>query len=362
MHIGFEAERANNPTKTGVEHYAKQLILHLAKIDSANQYTLYLRTEPESWFLSLPQNFKIKVMPFPKFWTQLRISWEMIFHPVDELFIPASALPLIHPRRSVITIHDTAWVNYPEAFTPSMRRYLHWSTKFAVWSASKVIAVSEATKDDLVKYYHVSPDKVVVVPHGYEKVNNTTAEPSAEVAKQMPEKYVFFISTLQPRKNVIGLIDAFNDLKQEYPELPHKLVLAGRAGWLSEPILQKIEQNKENVIYLGHIKDDDRWPLYRGADLFIHPSFYEGFGMWILEGFECGVPVAVSNVSCLPEIGGDAVLYFNPHSRIEIKKAIKDALFDKALSERLVAKGRDRLKMYSWDRCAVETLAVFKQA
>src|ERR1051326_6422500 len=114
MTIGIKAERSNAQTKTGVEHYAKQLILHLSLIDSENQYTLYLRTQPQEWLLQLPPNFKLKVIPFPKFWTQLRLSWEMLIHPVDLLFIPASALPLIHPRRSVVTIHDTAWVNYPQ--------------------------------------------------------------------------------------------------------------------------------------------------------------------------------------------------------------------------------------------------------
>ena len=107
-----------------MEHYAKQLILHLAEIDHTNHYILYLRTEPESWFLNLPENFKVKVIPFPVFWTQLRISWEMLFHPVDVLFIPASALPVIHPKKSVVTIHDVGWLFFREAFTWFNRNFL----------------------------------------------------------------------------------------------------------------------------------------------------------------------------------------------------------------------------------------------
>ena len=118
--------------KTGVEHYAKQLILHLAKIDKENQYVLYLRTSPEDWFLRLPENFKIKVMPFPIFWTQIRISLEMLLHPVDVLIIPASALPVIHPKKSVVTIHDLPGDIYPADFTWFNRNFLEWSTKFAV--------------------------------------------------------------------------------------------------------------------------------------------------------------------------------------------------------------------------------------
>src|SRR3989344_6712088 len=187
MLIGIEAERANNPQKTGVEHYAKQLILHLAEIDKENQYTLYLRTKPEAWFLKLPKNFKVKVMPFPIFWTQLRISLEMLLHPVDVLMIPASALPLIHPKRSVVTIHDVGWRYFPNSFTWFMRNFLEWSTGFAVRNASKVIAVSEATKHDLMKFYKVDSGKVVVVHHGYENSGQGTAH-RGELS--LPEKYI----------------------------------------------------------------------------------------------------------------------------------------------------------------------------
>src|SRR3989344_272946 len=167
MLIGIEAERANNPQKTGVEHYAKQLILHLAEIDKENQYTLYLRTKPEAWFLKLPKNFKVKVMPFPIFWTQLRISLEMLLHPVDVLLIPASALPLIHPKKSVVTIHDIAREFFPQGFTWFMRNYLRWSTGHAVKRASRLIAVSEYTKKDVLSHYSISTEKVKVVHMGY---------------------------------------------------------------------------------------------------------------------------------------------------------------------------------------------------
>jgi len=364
MHIGIEAERANNPVKTGVEHYAKQLILHLAEIDHDNRYTLYLRTKPEPWFLALPGNFTVKVIPFPKFWTQIRLSWEMLFHPVDVLFIPASALPLIHPKKSVITIHDVAWIQYPQVFTWWMRNFLRVSTWFAVKSAQQVIAISESTKNDLVKFYHLPPEKIVVVPHGYEKAHHNfdLSAVTPEVRAQLPDKYIFFASTLQPRKNIEGLIDAFAELKREHPELPHKLVIIGRTGWKFQTILTKINDHKDTVVYLGHVADNDRWALYHHADLFVHPSFYEGFGMWILEAFECEVAAAVSNISSMPEVGGDAVLYFDPHNRQDIKKAIQDALFDAGLRQRLVEKGKQRLPLFGWDRCARETLHVFETA
>jgi hypothetical protein len=150
MNIAIEAERANNPIKTGVEHYAAQVIKNLSQIDSENTYILYLRTEPEEWIKNLPKNFKVKVMPFPIFWTQLRISWEVLWNKPDMLFIPASALPLIHPKKSIVTIHDIAWEFFPESFTLGNRIFLKFSTLFAVKFAKKIISVSKATKSDLL--------------------------------------------------------------------------------------------------------------------------------------------------------------------------------------------------------------------
>lgn len=362
MKIGIEAERSNHRSKTGVEHYARNLIEHLARLDHHNDYTLYLRSRPESWLLSLPKNFVLKVIPFPKFWTQLRVSWEILMHPVRVLFIPASAMPFIHPKGTVVTVHDCAWQHYPESFTWGMRTFLHWSTRFAVNRAKKVIAVSEATKRDLTRFYGVPEHKIAVVLHGYSHDENQTVRLSDSVAQRLPERYVLFLSTLQPRKNLELLIDAFRELKSVHPELPHKLVVAGKPGWKCESILKKIEQNQDLVVYLNHIADQDRWPVYRNADLFVHPSLYEGFGMWILEAFASDVPVAVSGVSSLPEVGGDAALYFDPRKREEIVIAMEKVLLDENFAQSLIMKGRERLKEFSWERCARETLAVLTDA
>lgn len=359
MTIGIEAERANHPKKTGVEHYAHQLILHLAKIDSENKYILYLRSQPEAWIKELPKNFSYKVMPFPFMWTQIRLSLEMLFNPVDVLFIPASALPLIHPKNSVVTIHDSAFLFYPDTFTWFNRNFLHWSYKFVCRFASKVIAVSEATKQDLLKFYKVFSDKIAVVHHGYSESKQFQGqELSNDLEHVLPEKFILFLSTLQPRKNLEGLIDAFRELKNEHPDLPHKLVVIGRPGWKFESILQKIERNKDIVVYLNYVSEADKWTILSKAKAMVMPSFYEGFGMWILEGFEAGTPVLTSNVSSMPEVGADAALYFNPANGKDIKNTLGKVLLDDELAESLVKKGKERLKDFSWEKCAQETLRV----
>jgi len=358
MHIGIEAESANSRAKTGIEHYAKQLILHLAKVDRANRYTLYLRREPDAWLRELPENFQLKVMPFPRFWTQLRLSWELLWHPVDVLFVPLHRLPLIHPRRSVVTLHDTNFMHNPDTDTAWGRWSQYWTFRYLARTAWRIVAISESTRQDLVQLFAVAPERMRVVHHGYEQAQREDRRPSPELAAKLPERYVLFLSTIQPRKNVSRLIEAFVQLKREHPELPHKLVLAGGLGWKYEEILARIHEHDGDVVYLGHVRDEDRWPLYRGADLYVLPSVNEGFGLGVLEAFQCGVPVAVSNVSSLPEVAGDAAIYFDPYSPAEISAALWRGLSDPELRRELVARGRERLSAFSWERCARETLRV----
>lgn len=360
MLIGIEAERANLREATGVEHYAQQLILNLAKIDHENQYVLYLRGQPEQWLKDLPSNFRLKVIPFPVFWTQIRISLEMLFNPVDCLFIMASALPIIHPRNSVVTIHDIAWEYYPETFSAFMLRYLKFSTWYAVKFARRVIAVSQQTKNDLIKKYKLPADKISVVYHGFDMSTEMRHSPDDEKKKiaGLPGKYILYISTLQPRKNVIGLIDAFIAMKKE-KNVPHSLVLVGGKGWLYDKIMEKISGHPE-IIYCGY--GHDRFAYLEKADLLVQPSFYEGFGMSVLDAFAMRVPVACSDVSSLPEVAGDAAEYFDPHSIDSMKEAMYKVISDRELRQKLIEKGAARVKQFTWSECAQQTLKILTNA
>lgn len=390
MKIGIEAERANNPTKTGVEHYARELILHLAKIDTENQYILYLRTVPEEWILNLPKNFTHKVMPFPYFWTQLRLSWEMWQHRPDVLFIPASSMPLVHPKNTVVTVHDLAFMMYPETYT-AFQRYFHMFEDVLVSQmAKKIIAVSESTKRDFMKFWKVSEKRISVVHHGFTPISHSVIPDSTSESSStgnpesmslnsgsrvavtetplsgmtdhrkldLPEKYILFLSTLQPRKNLPRLVEAFKKLKEKHPNLPHKLVVAGKAGWKSEESMSAINANKDLVTYVGHITDEQRAELYAKTSALCVPALYEGFGMWILEAFDAGVPVITSNISSLPEVGGSAVEYCEPENIDSILQALENVLLNEKRATELVALGKQRLTNFSWDKCAKETLEV----
>lgn len=366
MNIGLEAERANLPNPTGVEMYAAELIKHLALIDQKNNYILYFRTKPQAWFYKLPANFTCKIMPFPKFWTQLRLSWEMFWHPVDVLVILASALPFYHPKNSVFTAHDLAYEFFPDAFTLFMRNYLIWSTRFAAKHAASVLAVSESTKKDLERLYKLDPSKIVVThlaldheqykPLTYEKV-----QPTLDKFKLTYKKYILFLGTLQPRKNIIRLIDAFTKLKNEN-RIEEKLVIAGGKGWLWEPIIEKIEKQgvANEVVFLGYVDETDKAALYNGSALTTLPALYEGFGLPPLEAMACGVPVVVSNVSSLPEIAGGAAELVDPNSVDSIATGLLKVLSDKNLQVELGKKGIERARNFTWENTARKTLALLE--
>ncbi len=357
MIIGIEAERANSGQKTGVEHYAQQLILQFAEIDKENQYVLYLRTQPQEWILQLPKNFSYKVMPFPLFWTQLRLSWEMLRHAPDVLFVPASSMPLVHPRKTVVTVHDLAFMLYPETYTSFMRYYHMFEDVLVSRLAWRVITVSESTKRDFVKFWQADEKRIRVIHHGYTAQSATTYNLQPTTSLQLPEKFVLFLSTLQPRKNLHGLIAACKEYRLQHSTEDLKLVVAGRVGWKSEEIVAEIEANKDFVVHLNHVTDADRAMLYQRASVFCVPSFYEGFGMWILEAFDAGVPVVTSNVSSMPEVAGDASEYCDPHDMASIASALTRVLQDKERAALLVQKGRERLQEFSWRKCAEESLA-----
>ncbi len=361
MKIGIEAERANIQNPTGVEHYAKRLILALAEADKLNDYILYLRSEPQDWIKKLPANFKYKVMPFPIFWTQLRISWEMIWRKPDVLFIMASALPIVHPKNSVVTIHDIAWAFYPETFKPFTRNFLRFSTWYACIFAKNIIAVSEQTKKDLLERYKIKAEKIRVVHHGFDKnemfedrEHGAVYKAEMEKINNLPQKFILYLGTLQPRKNISGLIDAYIDLVNG-DNIEHSLVIAGGKGWMYDQIMEKIKTHPQ-IIYFGYVHD--RFALLHKAELLVQPAFYEGFGLQILDAFAAKVPVASSNVSSLPEVAGDAAVYFNPNSIAEIKDAIIRGVNDAQLRATLISRGTDRLASFTWQKCAQQTLSV----
>ncbi|HHE45750.1 MAG TPA: glycosyltransferase family 1 protein [Candidatus Moranbacteria bacterium] len=382
MRIGIDGSRAFIQQRTGIEEYAYQCIKRLRKKLNSCPVILYIRPKSNSKIdFELPNNWKVKVIKFPYFWTQVGLSLEMLFHPVDILFVPAHTLPIIHPKNSVVVIHGLEYEFCPQAYAWKDKFYMRWTIKKSCQWANKIISVSENTKQDLIKLYKIPPKKIEVIYEGVSDNFQFSAPNLQEKSRfKIPNsKFLLFIGRLEKRKNIEGIIEAFEILKEKY-NLPHKLVLVGKKGYKYENIKAQILKSKykKDIIEMGYILDKDKRALLKKASVFLFPSFYEGFGLPILEAQSLGAPVITSNNSSLREITANnfqflasnsqlnfddqtfnrkkeiqsSALLINPHNPGEIAKATWKLISDKNLRDDIIKKGYKNVKRFSWEKCA----------
>ena len=367
MFIGIDGSRAFLPERTGIEEYSYQVIKHLRESLQEESVFLYMRPEQEVDF-ELPKNWQVKKLWAPRLWTQVRLSLEMLLHPVDTLFIPAHTAPIIHPRKTIVTIHGLEYEFCPEAYSFLERWYMRLSIRFSCVAASTLIAVSENTRKDLISLYGVAKEKIVVISEGYEqnfkfRSKNFESNQNSRISELKIEskfkiqnsKFILFIGRLEERKNVVRIIEAFEILKTKY-QIPHQLVLAGKQGYGYEKIRLQIAdcRFKNDIQELGYISEEEKWELLRGADVFVFPSLYEGFGIPVLEAQSVGVPVVTSNTSSLPEVGGDGATYVDPLSSEAIAEGIQEVLSDEAFRSGIIEKAIRNRDRFSWKKCANE--------
>jgi glycosyltransferase involved in cell wall biosynthesis len=351
MHLGIDASRTTAARRTGTESYALNLIRAMLAQAARHRVTLYFRDAPPP---SLFPEAALRVIPFPRVWTHGRLSWEMMAHPPEVLFVPAHVRPLVCPVPAVVTVHDLGYRRFPGAHPLAQRLYLDWSTRFSARRAAHLIADSQATRRDLVQLYAVPDDKITVVYPGRDE-SLGRVDPAAVRAKyNLPERYLLHVGTLQPRKNLLRLIEAAN-----HQSPVSSLVLAGRPGWLAQPILAAARA--AGVRVLDGVPDEDLAGLYSGAAAFVFPSLYEGFGFPVLEAMACGTPVICANTSSLPEVAGEAALTVDPLDAGALAAAIARVLADSALRDSLIAKGYEQIKRFAWERAAREALAILER-
>ncbi len=375
MKIGIEATSAVEVQKAGVGYYIHNLIRALIGLQKdLHTYTLYFRYPIQDLSTTFqieaahPPHVIARVLRSPYLWAQVRLPAELWRHPQDVYFFPAAVLPLCYqPEHSVITVHDIAFLFFQDCFSPWLRKWLTVATEHGIRKARKIIAVSEATRQDILAYYEVEPEKVVTVHHGVHERFTPVDQPAIEAVRRkyrIDDAYMLCVGTLQRRKNVPRLLQAFCLLKQKYA-LPHKLVLVGpKYSQLPEnEIFSTIERLflQEEVIWTGYIPEQDMPALLSGAEVFVFPSLYEGFGMPALDAMACGVPVACSNTSSLPEVVEDCGLMFDPYSVENITAVLHRLLSDQELRMELKQKGLRRAAQFSWDTCAQNTLNVLEQ-
>jgi glycosyltransferase involved in cell wall biosynthesis len=282
--------------------------------------------------------------------------------PPGVLFVPAHVVPFRHPR-TVVTIHDVGYLHHPDAHPPRDRRLLHLTTRWSVHAARRVIAISETTRRDLVYHYRVPESRIHVIPHGVDRrMRPADAGAVAEVKRRLylPDRYVLFVGTIQPRKNLGRLAEALRFVAQA--GLPHKLVIAGKRGWLADRVDSALNASgmADRIVHLGYVAAADLPALYSGADAFCFPSLYEGFGLPVLEAMACGTPVVAATTSAIPEVAGDAALLVDPTDPAAIGTALVRVLTDRELGRTLATCGIERARRFTWERTAAATLEILR--
>ncbi len=304
-----------------------------------------------------------------------RILWEQAALPLlarqlqlDLLHGAVNVSPALAPCPTVVTVHDLSFMRYPQAFPPVQRAYLRSQVRRSLRAARRVIAVSEATKRDVVALFGVPASLIDVVYNGVDA--SFRPAPAAEVEAfrrrlGLPPRFILHLGTLEPRKNLPRLVRAFARVQAGDSGQPAvKLVLAGGAGWDYDAIYAEVARQglEQEVLFPGYIADEELAWWYRAAAVFVYPSLLEGFGLPVLEAMACGAPVVTSNVSSLPEVAGDAALLVDPTSVDALAEALLRLLDDAALAEEMAARGPAQAAHFPWSRTAAETAAVYRRA
>ncbi len=357
MTIGIDGNEANVNYQVGVSAYTLNLLRYFRKWSNKDlHFQIFLKDDPLPHLPKEGDFFHYQIVKGNFLWSQFFLPMALnLKRDNDVFFSPAHYSPRFCPAPLVVTIHDLSYFYYPQEFLKKDLYKLENWTKYSIERAKKVIAVSKTTKKDLIKFYHLPEEKIEVIYNGFEKnIKSSKGENKGN--------YILYVGTLQPRKNIPLLIKAFSSFKKNHPNF--KLVIVGKKGWLYEEIFNETKKlGLENaVVFTDYVTDDELGSLYRGAFCLVMPSLYEGFGIPILEAMSFNCPVVSSFSSSLPEVGGDACLYFDPESEADLLDKLTTLKGNENLRKELIKKGKERVKLFSWQTCAEKTLELIKQA
>lgn len=352
--------------RAGIHHYIAQVLHHLP-VDDGLEYRVFSRWTASAFGRS-------GLVPLQSRWPTerrlARILWEQLAWPLlakkqrlDLLHSMAFVTPLIAPCPTVVTVYDLSFIHFPQRFPAWQRLYLTSQTRRSCRQAQQVIAISEASRQDIHRLFNVSSEKITAIQPGVDAVYRPL--PSAEIIafrtqQQLPERFILHVGTLQPRKNIPVLLAALAQLGR--PAL--HLFLVGGKGWLYDDIFRQVTSLglEQQVHFTGYV-DDSLLPLwYNAADLLVLPSVYEGFGLPILEAMACGTPVVAASSSSLPEAGGDAARYFAPHDAAELADHLALVLDNSQIAAEMRERGLHQAARFSWARAGEETAAVYRRA
>ncbi len=381
MRIGIDLRALIKGFHSGIPEYIINIAENILKSEKNSEFRFFyngLRKEPLSFGWLKAENSRLYEFSFPNKIFELAgllfkiPNIDKLLGGLDVYFMPHFNLANAECPK-VLTFHDLSFIRYPDFF-PARKKYWHFSQvpKRQAKEAAHIIAVSESTKNDLMEFFNIPESKVSVVYHGisdiylsdYSKIELDEMKKKFILSGRfLPDDYILYVGTIEPRKNIISLIRAFNVLKQDAKFKDANLVLAGPMGWLHKEIIKAAEESpyKESIGFLGPIEPEFRPLIYHFAKVLVLPSFFEGFGFPPLEAMACGTPTIVSNRSSLPEVTAGAGFLFDPYKIEELIFCLEQILDNEALRQILTEKGRENVKRFSWKKSAAETLGILKK-
>jgi len=371
MRIGIDCTSAGKQ-RAGIGRFTRGLIRGLASAGRQHEYILIRAKDAPPLDEDLPANFKSVCLPLGEW--PLTVAWHRLSLPVpldvlirglDVFHATDYLLPPLSRAAGLVTVHDLSFKLFPECAEPNLVRFLERRLPRSLNRARIILADSQCTKEDLVRLYGLSPTRIAVVMGGVDDRFHPVAEPAVTAVRQkyaLPGDYVLTVGTLEPRKNLVRLVEAFAKLQQESTGVS-QLVIAGGKGWLYDEIFATVQRLEltDRVRFLGFVPDDDLPALLTGARLFVFPSLYEGFGLPPLEAMACGTPVVCSRSSSLPEVVGDAAIVVEPLDPAALAKAMNRVVKDGSLRAKLSEQGRVQAAKFTWKAAAESLIDVYER-
>lgn len=377
MHVAINAQLvsfADSYRNAGVSRYTYRLVEGVSRLPSDQRYTIFVSARDHSAVERL-RTERMELVPAR--WATVRpaqrVLWEQVALPellrrlrVDVFHSPVNVLPMRLPCASVVTVHDLAFLHYPQYFRPARRIYQRTFTIRSARFATMVVAVSDSTRRDLMRH-GVAPSRIRVIYPSIEERFHPIDDPARLQAfrreHNLPERFLLYLGTLEPRKNVVGLLEAYARLRATNDDVP-PLVVAGAKGWYYDAIFERARALglDRAVTFAGYVRDEDQPLWYAAAELFIYPSLFEGFGLPVAEAMACGAPVVTSTLSSLPEVAGEAAILADPRSPDALAHAMRSVLRDNQTRRRLVVEGPRRAQLFTIDRMIKEYSEVYAEA
>lgn len=364
--ISIDARAANDRVRAGVGRYCNELLRAMGPLAGDDVLRIYLDAQPADCFPAIGGNAEIVVLEKRRGWNQRVLGRELRRNPPDVFFAPVLQIPVLARCPVVAMVHDLAYFEFGGQFTWSTRTRGRLLARYAVRRAQHLLALSQATKNDLLDRFQISSEFVTTTLLGVSK-DFHPARARDDILRLrktygLPDRYVLYVGRIQPRKNIERLIDAFGSLRADVTGLQHGLVIAGDRGWMDGPIFEHARRSPaaDSIHFVGHVDQNDLGPLMAHADVLALVSLWEGFGMPVVEAMACGTAVVVSNCSSLPEVAGDAALTVDPYDVDAIASAIRAVVTNDELRRDLVRRGLQRAAQFTWERTAQLTLDVLR--